>query len=73
MQVAFFVRTGTATLPAMTRVFSFIITRNQGVTTYMIHFVGHGGEQGRFTFGGPAVCETVLNILRRRFPEAASR
>lgn len=69
----FFVRTSTMTLPVMTRVFSFIITKNQSVTTYMIHFVGHGREQGRFTFGDPAVCETVLNILRQRFPEAAGR
>ena len=70
---AFFVRTSTMTLPAITKVFSFIITRNQSVTTYMIHFVGHGKEQGRFVFGDPAVCEKVLNILRQRFPEAARR
>lgn len=69
----FFVQTHTTTLPTITRVCSFIFTKNWDVTTYMIHFVGRGREQGRFTFGDPAVCETVLNILRRRFPEAAGQ
>ena len=64
---AFQIRTNTITLPVMTRVFSFIITRNQNITTHIIQFVGHGREQGRLAFSDPAVCEKVLDILRRRF------
>ena len=70
---AFYVRTHTMTLPTMTRVFSFIFTKNQNITSYVIHFTGHGREQGRFQFGDPAVCETVRNILRQRFPEIIVR
>lgn len=66
---AFQIRTNTTTLPTITRMFSFIITRNQNITTYIIQFVGYGKEQGRFTFGDPEVCEKVLNILRQRFPQ----
>ncbi len=67
------VSTNTMTLPAITRVFCLVINRNQSVTTHIIHFVGHGREQGHLMFGDPAVCEKVLDILRRRFPEVTGR
>lgn len=63
------ISTNSITLPALTRVFFLVIKMDQSVTTHVIHFVGHGREQGHLIFGDLAVCEQVLNILRQRFPE----
>ena len=52
-------------------VFFLVIKMDQSVTTQIIHFVGHGKEQGHLMFGDPTVSEKVLNILRQRFPEVA--
>lgn len=61
------VSTNTVTLPVITRVFCLVINMNQSVTTTVVRFVGHGREQRHLMFGDPAVCEKVLEILRRRF------
>ena len=58
---------------AITRVFSWVISKRQSYTSYIVQFVGHGREQGRINVGDAESCKKVLNILRQRFPEVSER
>lgn len=55
-------------IPAITRVFTLSVSRNQNYTSYLIRFVGNGREQGRIKVYDSEGYGIVADILRRRFP-----
>lgn len=55
-------------IPAITRVFTLSVSRNQNYTSYLIRFVGNGREQGHIKVYDAEGYGIVMDILRRRFP-----
>ena len=55
-------------IPAITRVFTLSLSRNQNYTSYLVRFVGNGREQGCIKVYDAEGYGIVMDILRRRFP-----